>query len=67
MCLTSVYSVMYRARVPAFRLPVCCISVALLSTAVFTVLTTFVQEVEKRNPGAIAEIREMKYLKEAAQ
>ena len=30
-------------------------------------LRCFAQEVEKRNPGAIAEIREMKYVKEAAQ
>ena len=35
--------------------------------AAFALLPTYVQEVEKRNPGAIAEIREMKYLKEAAQ
>jgi len=28
---------------------------------------SYVQEVEKRNTGAIKEIREMKYIKEAAQ
>jgi len=31
------------------------------------VFETCVQEMDKRNPGAISEIREMKCLKEAAQ
>jgi len=43
------------------------IKMHIMLLVIYLVSLSFLQEVQKRNPGAITEIREMKYIKEAAQ